>query len=195
MDVQAEFALRTESGMAFSSYCIAALLAAAGLWATSGTQRERPLLAADRLPGCADVKVLEASAAAQPESAEAIRALAQAYVDAGQPGLALTLIEGGRPSARSDLDVLHVYARALLDEGHDVDALTVENRVIAACLPRRDGQTPPSRCNPALFASAMRRADILRELVARGVEDARAHPEEALIAYQNATREARAIAQ
>jgi hypothetical protein len=37
----------------------------------------------------------------------------------------------------------------------------------------------------------MRRADILRELVSLGVEDAEAHPEASLVAYQNATREAR----
>jgi hypothetical protein len=41
----------------------------------------------------------------------------------------------------------------------------------------------------------MRRADILRQLVSLGVEDAEAHPEEALLAYQNATREARVMVQ
>jgi hypothetical protein len=41
----------------------------------------------------------------------------------------------------------------------------------------------------------MRRTDILHELVALGVEDAQAHPEMSLVAYQNATREARVMVQ
>jgi len=50
-------------------------------------------------------------------------------------------------------------------------------------------------CDAVLLASAMRRTDILRELVALGVEDAQAHPEMSLVAYQNATREARVMVQ
>ena len=46
-----------------------------------------------------------------------------------------------------------------------------------------------------LLASAMRRTDILRELVALGVEDAQAAPEMSYVAYQNATREARVAMQ
>ena len=46
-----------------------------------------------------------------------------------------------------------------------------------------------------ILASATRRVGILRELVSRGVEDAQAHPEETLVAYQNATREARVMVQ
>ena len=44
-------------------------------------------------------------------------------------------------------------------------------------------------------STATRRADILRELVSLGVEDAQAHPEMSLVAYQNATREARIAVQ
>jgi hypothetical protein len=50
-------------------------------------------------------------------------------------------------------------------------------------------------CDSFLLASAMRRTDILRALVSLGVEDAEAHPEAMLIAYQNATREARVMVQ
>jgi hypothetical protein len=37
--------------------------------------------------------------------------------------------------------------------------------------------------------------DILSELVARGVHDPQEHPEETLLAYQNATRQARVMVQ
>jgi hypothetical protein len=56
--------------------------------------------------------------------------------------------------------------------------------------------TAPSEpgCDALLLASAVRRASILKELVALGVEDTRAQPEESFVAYQNATREARVTA-
>src|SRR5207237_371665 len=82
--------------------------------------------------------------------------------------------------------VEHVYARALLDEGRAADALSVEREVLKTC-------TTLDVCDAWLVASARRRADILEELVARGVEDARAEPEASAVAYYNATREARRV--
>ena len=58
------------------------------------------------------------------------------------------------------------------------------------CAPLADGRAAGRGCDPVLLASAIRRANILRELLSLGVEDAQAHPEAARIAYQNATREA-----
>jgi hypothetical protein len=58
-----------------------------------------------------------------------------------------------------------------------------------------EGGRAPDGCDPVLLASAMRRADILRELVSMGVQDAQAHPEMSALAYQNATREARVVVQ
>jgi hypothetical protein len=141
------------------------------------------------------VRTLEANAAAHPADVEATRALAQAYLDARQPGLAIVLVEGARPDVRADVRVEHVYARALVDEGRNDEALAVENGVVASCRPVADGATAPAGCDAVLLASAMRRTDILRELVSLGVEDAPAHPEETFVAYQNATREARVAVQ
>ena len=54
----------------------------------------------------------------------------------------------------------------------------------------------PEGCGDAtLLVLALRRVDILRELVAMGIEDAQANPEESLVAYENATREARLLAE
>lgn len=170
-----------------------AVLAAAGvLWAMSGTQREKPVLAATSPEG---VLALEADVAAHPGDVDATRALAQAYLDARQPGLAIVLVEGARPAVHDDVRVEHVYARALVDEGRSEEALAVENGVVTRCRPLADGGSAAAGCDPVLLASAMRRADILRELVSLGVEDAQAHPEMTLVAYQNATREARVMVQ
>ncbi len=176
--------------MGLRAYGVAVLLASAGLWAMSGTQREKPLLAAPDA-----VRVLELTAAMQPDNVEATRVLAQAYLDARQPGLAIVLVEGSKRTVHDDVRIQHVYARALVDGGRNEEALAIETGVVAACHSVADGASAPAGCDAVLLASAMRRTDILRELVALGVEDAQAHPEMSLVAYQNATREARVMVQ
>jgi hypothetical protein len=158
------------------------LAAAAGLWMASGTQREKPVLA--NAPTDA-VRALETAVAAAPADSAKVRQLAQAYLDARAPGLALATIERAPEPVRVDPRVDHVYARALLDQGRAEDALVAEKRVLATCT------MADSICDTWLTASAMRRAEILQELVQLGVEDAQAEPEASAVAYLNATREAR----
>jgi hypothetical protein len=178
--------------MGLRAYGVTVLAAAAALWVMSGTQREKPVLAATEPEA---VRTLEVAAAAHPGNAEATRALAQAYLDARQPGLAVVLVEGAAPTVRDDVRVQHVYARALVDAGRNEEALAVEKGVVAACRPLAEGASARPGCDPTLLASAMRRTDILSELVSLGVNDAQANPEISLVAYQNATREARVMVQ
>jgi hypothetical protein len=174
--------------MGLRAYGVAVLSVAAGLWIMGGTQHEKPVLAATAFEA---VRALEATAAARPGDSEATRALAQAYLDARQPGLAVALLQAAVATTRADLRLRHAYARALVDQGRNDDALAVEWEVVAACGPLMDGAPTPPGCDPVLLASAMRRVEILRELVRLGVSDTLAHPEMSLVAYQNATREAR----
>jgi hypothetical protein len=171
---------------------IAVASAGALLWATSGTQRERPLLTGDA-PEV--IRAREASAAAHPDDPEAIRALGQAYLDAQQPGLALSLFNAAAPAVMADPRTEHLHARALLDQGRNVEALAIETKVVGACTPFAEGFPRGPGCDAVLLASALRRSDILKELVTLGVEDTRANPEASLVAYQNATREARVMTQ
>jgi hypothetical protein len=157
-----------------------------------GTQREKPVLASTPPEA---IRWLEVNAAAHPADVDATRTLAQAYLDARQPGLAIGVVEGARAAVRDDVQTLHVYARALVDSGRNEEALAVEGQVLMACRPLADNGAAPRGCDPVLLASAVRRTDILRELVSLGVQDAQAHPEMSLIAYQNATREARVMVQ
>jgi hypothetical protein len=163
----------------------------AALLLMAGPQREKALLATLALE---PIRALEAKAASGPDDAEAARALAQAYVDARQPGLAVALVAVAPPAVRGDLRVRHVYARALMDQGRSEEALATEAGVLAACRPLVEGRSIAG-CDALLLASALRRTDVLRALVSLGVEDAQAHPEETLLAYQNATREARVMVQ
>jgi hypothetical protein len=179
------------------AFGIAVASALALLWVTSGTQRERALLSDGPGAAAARVRACEASAAARPDDPQAARTLAQAYLDAAQPGLALGVLEALPAALRSDPRTAHLYARALLDQGRNDAALAVEANVVASCMPVADrSPTAPSEpgCDALLLASAVRRASILKELVALGVEDTRAQPEESFVAYQNATREARVTA-
>ncbi|WP_394843789.1 hypothetical protein LZC95_42910 [Pendulispora brunnea] len=156
------------------------LLTAIGvLWLACGVQREKPVVADDRLA----LRALESEVALHPDDAVARRLLAQSYLDVRASGLALRTIEFAPRAVRSNPELEHVYARALLDQGRSADALAAEHRVLDAC--------SVGECSMSLLASASRRAAILHELVALGVEDAPAHPEASAVAYHNATREAR----
>jgi hypothetical protein len=162
------------------------LVAAGAVWMASGAEREQAVLSP--LGQASDptaVVGLESEVATAPNDDAKLRALAQAYLDARAPGLALAVIERAPEEVRARVKVEHVYARALLDEGHAQDALAVEKLVLRTCT-LTDGV-----CDSWLIASARRRADILEELVGLGVEDARADPEASAVAYFNATREAR----
>jgi len=173
---------------------LASLAAATALLAASGVERERPLVAG-RLGEV--VRDREARAAVRPGDPDAERALAQAYLDVEQPGLAVSLLRGEVAADRDAESVRtrHLYSRALIEDGRDAEALTVEEGVVGACAPLAEGHRAPAGCDAILLASALRRVDILRELSALGVSDVRAQPEASLIAYQNATREVRVTMQ
>ena len=129
------------SDMGLRAYGVAVLAAAAALWAMSGTQREKPLLASTAPEA---VRALEAAAVARPT------------ILAGDPraraGLPRRAAAGPRHRARrerrrrrcaADVRVQHVYARALVDEGRNDEALAVES----ASWSRRAARSP--RVGPA----------------------------------------------
>jgi hypothetical protein len=153
----------------------------------AGPSDEVPLVTA---VAPAPLRALEARVAGDPSDLAARRELAQVYLDARQPGMALGLVEAQRGSA-DDVRVWHIYARALLEEGRSEQALAVEKDVLEACHVLVFGHFGRTGCDSALFASAVRRVSIWGELVARGVRDPEEQPEATFAAYQNATREAR----
>jgi hypothetical protein len=166
--------------MGIKGWNVAVLLAIGAIWFCGTTQREKRVV-----PSNGDqVALLEQGVAASPDDAAKLRELAQAYLDARQPGMALAVVERSPAIVRTEPTVEHIYARALLDQGRSADALAAEKRVLTRCA----DPTAPS-CPTHLIASATRRADILEQLVQLGVEDANAHPEASSLAYVNATRQ------
>lgn len=162
---------------------VAVLFAIGLVWCASTTQREKRVVG-DLHEG--RVASLEDQAAAQPDDPARVRELAQAYLDARQPGMALATIEHTKASVREEPSVEHLYARALLDQGRSADALAAEQRVLARCAEPLPGMHP---CSSYLVASATRREGILAQLVHLGVEDANVNTEAASLAYLNATRQ------
>ncbi len=167
--------------MSLKGWNVAVLLAIGAIWFAGTTQREKPVVGdthANKVAG------LEEAAAAQPADAAKLRELAQGYLDARQPGMAIGVIERAPLAIRSEPTVDHLYARALLEQGRSADALAAEKRVLEKCA---DPDAPV--CSTWLIASATRRAEIIEQLVQLGVEDANAHPEASNLAYHNATRQ------
>jgi hypothetical protein len=170
--------------MGLKGWNVAVLLAIGAIWFAGSTEREKRVVG-DSKAG-ARVAALEDQVGATPADAAHLRELAQAYLDARQPGMALATVERAPAAIRTDPKVEHIYARALLDQGRSADALAAERRVLARCA---DPSVDAPACSTYLIASATRRADILEQLVELGIEDANAHPEASSLAYQNATRQ------
>jgi hypothetical protein len=169
--------------MGLKGWNVAVLVAIGAIWFAGSTQREKRVVGdthTDR------VALLEEQAAANPSDPARVRELAQAYLDARAPGMALASIERAPAAVRAEPTVEHLYARALLDQGRSADALAAERRVLSHCA---DPSLEVPACSTYLIASATRRADILEQLVTLGVEDANAHPEASSLAYHNATRQ------
>lgn len=169
--------------MGLKGWNVAILVAIGVIWLAGSTQREKRVVGdahTDR------VALLEEQVAANPQDESHLRDLAQAYLDARAPGMALAAIEHAPRALRLEPTVDHLYARALLDQGRSADALAAERRVLAAC--SSSAASAPT-CSAYLIASATRRADILEQLVILGIEDANAHPEASSLAYHNATRQ------
>ena len=178
--------------MGSRAWNVGVLVAIASLWLASGTQREKPVLDSEA-HASASVRGLEVQVSMNPADAVRRRELAQAYLDAKAPGLAIRVVESAPASARENPALEHVYARALIDQGRSTDALAAEHRVLATC--EREASEQQRRCDTWLILSATRRSEILRQLVDLGVDDAQAHPEASAIAYHNATREAKLAVQ
>ena len=150
----------------------------------SGTdQRATPLLgAADH---GADLAGLEARAAGAP-SAPAVVALASAYLDRDQPGLATAVIDRAPRELQARPEVALLRARTLFHRGHAREALAVAREADDACA--------ATACPAWVGTRTARQLAFLEEVVAAGVDDPQADPRATRAAYERSTREVRLVA-
>jgi hypothetical protein len=136
-----------------------------------------------------DVQTLEDAAARDP-SADALRALASAYLDRNEPGLASAALDRAPSSASQDPAFAYVEARALYARGHVSEALVVLRGVERSCPPAAADPT----CPAWLVAKTSRQVAFLEALSDAGVEDPALAPEVARTALERSRREGRVVA-
>ncbi len=133
------------------------------------------------------IEHLETRAAFAPESVPSVAALATAYLDRDQPGLATAVIEKAPRAVRERPEVAHLYARALFHRGRVRDALAVAREASESC-----GDSPS--CPAWLIARTARQVAFFEQVVAAGIDDPQDAPAATRAAYERSTNEVRLVA-
>ncbi|MFO0756746.1 MAG: hypothetical protein U0359_09655 [Byssovorax sp.] len=151
-------------------------------------QRAAELLPQKAAPGVApaDFAGLEASAAQAP-TVRSVVALANAYLDRDQPGLASAVLEKAPREVLSRPEVGEVLARALFHRGRAREALAAARSANEACL------DAPS-CAPWLMSKTTRQVAFFEQVVAAGIDDPLTDPEGTMVAYERSSHEVRLVA-
>lgn len=134
----------------------------------------------------AELDALEARVARAPD-AGSVAALAGAYLDREQPGLATAVIEKAPRAVRERPEVAVLSARALFHRGHAREALAVARDASDAC-------SDVSVCPAWLMAKTSRQVAFLKEVVAAGIEDPSENPAATRAAYERSAHEVRLVA-
>jgi predicted Zn-dependent protease len=129
---------------------------------------------------------LETQAALAPASAPTVVALAAAYLDRDQPGLATAVIEKAPHRVRERPEVAQLYARALFHRGRSREALAVARDASDTCA--------ESPCPAWLVAKTARQVAFFEQIVAAGIDDPQDNPTATRAAYERSTREVRLVA-
>lgn len=127
------------------------------------------------------VEAMETRVGLDPGDADALSRLADAYLAHNAPGLAEAALDRAPEAVRELPPIADARARALSELGSSRQALAAQEEVLRSCASQE--------CPPALEGRAAYRAGYLVELVRLGVEDPRAQPQLALLAYRRSSRE------
>lgn len=129
---------------------------------------------------------LETRAATTPDAAS-IAALAGAYLDRDQPGLAAAVIERAPRAVRTRPEVATQEARALFHRGMPREALAVARNASEAC-------ADFGSCPAWVTAKTARQLAFLEQVVAAGIDDPYASPAATRAAYERSLHEVRMVA-
>lgn len=166
------------------------VLCAIGWMVTLGGMEERAaqLLPQRTLAGVQPERLqqLESQAAVAP-TAGSVAALAGAYLDHNQSGLATAVLEKAPRELRDRPEIAHLYARALFHRGRAREALAVARDASQTCA---DG----GACAPWLVAKTTRQVAFFEQMVAAGIDDPQANPDATLAAYDRSTHAVRLVA-
>jgi hypothetical protein len=146
------------------------------------THRSPSLAHPQRQGGSPAHQALEERAARDPGDAPAAQALARSYLDRGDPGLAVAVLERS-PSAIDSASSADFAAVAYLNAGLGTASLSMTRKALDLC----ERQT----CEASLIARAARREELLQAVLEMGVEDVTRHPEALELAYRRTVRQVR----
>jgi len=149
--------------------------------------RASQVLPPKTVAGATSLDQLETRAALTPASVSTVAALAGAYLDRDQPGLATAVIEKSPRQVRERPEVAHLYARALFHRGRAREALAVARDAGEAC-----GDT--ASCPTWLLAKTARQVAFFEQVVAAGIDDPQDDPTATRAAYERSTHEVRLVA-
>lgn len=128
---------------------------------------------------------LETAAALRPD-ADSVGALAGAYLDRDQPGLATAVLERAPRAVRERPEIGALEARALFHRGRAREALAVARSASDTC--------EAGGCAAWVVATTSRQVAFLEQVVAAGIEDPQANPSATRAAYERSTHEVRLVA-
>lgn len=133
----------------------------------------------------AELDQLEARAGLSPDVAT-VAALAGAYLDREQPGLATALIEKAAPVVRERPEVAQAYARALFHRGRTREALAVARVASDRCA--------EVSCSARLVVATSRQVAFFEQVVAAGIDDPQRQPAATRAAYERSAHEVGLVA-
>ena len=133
-----------------------------------------------------EVSALETRAAREAGPSD-FAALAGAYLDRAQPGLATAALEHAPREVQERPEVAQQYARALFHRGHARAALAVARKAEAAC-------EDAAECAPWVLAKTSRQVAFFEQVVAAGIDDPQADPDGTRAAYERSAREVHLVA-
>jgi hypothetical protein len=129
---------------------------------------------------------LEEQAAVAP-SAPSVAALAGAYLDRDQPGLATAVIENAPREVRARPEIAQLQARALFHRGHVREALAVAREASDTC-------SESALCPAWVVVKTSRQVAFLEQVVAAGIADPQDDPTATRAAYERSAHEVRLVA-
>lgn len=152
-----------------------------GCLAATSTLPAAPIVAGRSLG--AQLAPLEFEVGAEPNRADALLALVNAYLQRGASGLAQAAIDRAPARVRALPQIADARARALTALGLPAVALEVEQGLLARC--------SKQLCSCPWVGRAELRSRWLSELMRLGVTDPDAQPALAMLAYQRSVIEVR----
>lgn len=162
---------------------MAVAVAVLGAHFVSAEQGAAPVVPLAQADGLAELESLAATQATPRE----LSALALAYLERGQPGLATASIEHAPAATQAEPMVATVYASALLRRGLPSDALRVARGAQDTC-------SDDLSCPAWMRAKTRRQVAFLDEVVRAGVVDPEREPAAMMAAYERSAREVGLVA-